>query len=257
MTATEFSDAFDLMYNNISSNAAPGLNEYEKSFFLTKAQEELIKNYFNPKGNKYQEGFDGSAKRQMDFSRLIESSSPVLAEGSNTVFDSRSRTCTLPDDMFIVINEMINLKQGGAIVGTRQVVPIAYDEYMRIMSKPYKEPLKNQAWRLFTGTTTNHTTHTSVVEIILNQNDRTTGIVAEYKVRYVRRPKPIITVNLASAVGNVTINGLQQVSECELDPIMHQEILQRAVELAKATYAADQSGEVQLQNQMTVGQRSE
>jgi hypothetical protein len=37
MTNPEFSDEFDIYYNNITSNQAPGLNEYEKSVFLTEA----------------------------------------------------------------------------------------------------------------------------------------------------------------------------------------------------------------------------
>ena len=52
MTTQEFSNEFDVLYNNIMSNAAPGLDEYEKSVFLTKAQNEVLKNYFNPQGNK-------------------------------------------------------------------------------------------------------------------------------------------------------------------------------------------------------------
>ena len=52
MTTQEFSNEFDVLYNNIMSNQAPGLDEYEKSVFLTKAQNEILKNYFNPKGNK-------------------------------------------------------------------------------------------------------------------------------------------------------------------------------------------------------------
>ena len=71
MEPQEFSDQFDVLYNNIMSNAAPGLDEYEKSVFLTKAQDEVLKNYFNPKGNKYELGFDGNEKRQIDFSTLI------------------------------------------------------------------------------------------------------------------------------------------------------------------------------------------
>ena len=47
MTIKEFSDEFDTLYNNIMSNQAPGIDEYEKSVFLTRAQEEIIKNYFN------------------------------------------------------------------------------------------------------------------------------------------------------------------------------------------------------------------
>ena len=73
MTNSEFSNEFDVLYNNITSNQAPGLDEYEKSVFLTKAQDEIIKAYFNPKSNKVQEGFDGSEKRQIDFSMLIKS----------------------------------------------------------------------------------------------------------------------------------------------------------------------------------------
>ena len=37
MTLEEFSNEFDILYNNSMSNAAPGVDEYEKSVFLTKA----------------------------------------------------------------------------------------------------------------------------------------------------------------------------------------------------------------------------
>ena len=63
MTNLELSNEFDVLYNNITSNQAPGLDEYEKSVFLTKAQDEIVKAYFNPKTNKVQEGFDGNEKR--------------------------------------------------------------------------------------------------------------------------------------------------------------------------------------------------
>lgn len=33
----EFSNEFDVLYNNISSNQAPGLDQYEKSVFFTRA----------------------------------------------------------------------------------------------------------------------------------------------------------------------------------------------------------------------------
>ena len=43
MTLDEFSEQFDVLYNSVTSNQAPGLSEYEKSFFLTKSQKETIK----------------------------------------------------------------------------------------------------------------------------------------------------------------------------------------------------------------------
>lgn len=259
MSPTEFNDKFDVMYNSITSNAAPGLNEYEKSVYLTRAQDELIKNYFNPKGNKYQEGFDGSAKRQIDFSRLIQSVD-IIPTTSVTSFDERARDILFPENVLVIVNEMLLLKNNGVKKGTRQVIPITYDEYTRLMSKPYKEPLKNQAWRLITGqkdvTVDTTTTQYTKAELIVNYNDLSNDIT--YKLRYVRKPQPIIVADLTSTVGDtVTLDNLTGPSGCELDASIHWEILQRAVELAKAAYASDQSGQAQLQNQITVGQRSE
>ena len=72
MTNTEFSNEFDVLYNSITSNQAPGLDEYEKSVFLTKAQSEILREYFNPRIDAANGGFDGSQKRQYDFSFLIK-----------------------------------------------------------------------------------------------------------------------------------------------------------------------------------------
>ena len=252
MNLPNFSDQFDVLYNNIMSNAAPGLNEYEKSVFLTKSQYEIVKNYFNPSGNKYKEGFDGSAKRQIDFSMLMKQVECTRSSQEGK-YDPRAILYALPGDLFVPVNESIVLKEGAVVKGIRQVVPISYDEYMRVMSKPYKEPLKSQAWRIITGQ--DQSLGGALVEIIICHNDKAFSPL--YRMRYVRRPKPIILTDLSSAVGDVTIEGLSGPSECELDPSIHEEILQRAVELAKASYASDQNGTAQLQNQITVGQRSE
>lgn len=67
----EIINRFDVLYNNTMSNQAPSLDAYEMSVFFNKAQLEVLKNHLNPKGNKYGEGFDGSSKRQIDFSTLV------------------------------------------------------------------------------------------------------------------------------------------------------------------------------------------
>ena len=95
MSIREFSDQFDVLYNNITSNQAPGLTEYEKSVFLTKAQDEIIKNYFtaNSKGNNIQQGFDDSAKRQADFSALMTTHSKTAETDISSIerLDQRSQ----------------------------------------------------------------------------------------------------------------------------------------------------------------------
>jgi hypothetical protein len=52
MTLDELNIEFDILYNNVSSNQAPGLSKYEKSFFLTLAQDQILKSYFDPVKNK-------------------------------------------------------------------------------------------------------------------------------------------------------------------------------------------------------------
>lgn len=250
MNATEFSNQFDVLYNNITSNQAPGLNEYEKSVFLTKAQNELVLNYFNhkSKGNNVQEGFDNSPIRQADFSTLIKSKH--LSVSTDSLDKADPRALVYADStikVYIIINEMLVND-----TKTRQVIPISYQEYMRLMSKPFKEPLKWQAWRLLNGSTNKGFR----AEIITTTADK--GTDWTYYIRYVKKPHPIILTDIGSAYGEeLSIDGESATdsdSVCELPEIMHEQILQRAVELAKIAWGGDNN---QTQLEMQAGQRSE
>lgn len=244
MTVEEMDDMFEVLYNNITSNQAPGLNAYEKSVFLTKAQDEIVKNYFNPKskGNNTQEGFDDSQKRQVDFSMLTT----VMTEDtdfSSPLFDMRDNTksVSLPEKLMMAINETVEVTRGEKKKLLLQVIPIKFDEYTRLMSKPFKRPLKYQAWRLINSDTANK------ADIVVGPSDTLT----RYTIRYIRRPQPIIISDL----DGLTIEGMGSKAECELDPILHEEILQRAVELAKAAWTS--TGQDNIQAVMQTGQRSE
>lgn len=306
MSVEEMDNMFDVLYNNITSNQAPGLNAYEKSVFLTKGQDETMKNYFNPKskGNNTQEGFDGSAKRQVDFSMLTtvattsatsytyslvsgktdkdgkpvysrtETTAPkstysytvaydtdgnVLKDDNDNVlyirnegtdvsdfgtplFDIRENTksVTLPSKLMYAINEMVEVTRNDKKI-LLQVIPVKFDEYSRLMCKPYKRPLKYQAWRLINNDVVNK------ADIVVGPSDTLT----KYTIRYVRRPNPIIVSDL----DGLSIEGKSTATECELDPILHEEILQRAVELAKIAWT--NTGQDNLQAVMQAGQRSE
>lgn len=253
MTINEFSDQFDLLYNNITSNQAPGLSEYEKSVFLTKAEKEVVKNYFSPqsKGNNLQQGFDDSAKRQADFSVLMKvGNCTEVTTSLPPKIDPRSDTTvwTFPNDVFIVINESVKTTDDPAKY--YQVLPLRYDDYMAKMSKPYKRPVKNQVWRLINSGTVSGSAATKTVEIVAHASDT----IDTYTVRYVRVPKPIILVDLTP--DNLSIDGVSTASTaCEIDPILHEDILQRAVELAKVAWTA--TGQDNMQAVIQSGQRSE
>lgn len=366
MTTQEFSNEFDVLYNNIMSNQAPGLDEYEKSIFLTKAQEELVRDYFNSRNVKNAQGFDDNQKRQYDFSTLLSSItlpdfidtyralSVLNSVIYNNIFDSRAKIYIAPSDLFLVINESIE----DSAKRRYSVLPISYDEYNRLMLKPYGFPLKRQAWRIISDRTSslvgwggkqvdsatflfkskyfktieiyiklrseNNILKPDVIEsdnivriymfIPINNlvnywstylsDDRglkkagldkylyplnavtgnfpSSGITEptlftisiapaimesgevvstpifeiigrftgdiEYKMRYIKTPKPIILANLSDIQEGLSINGYNTVTECELPLNTHQEILQRAVELAKASYQGDLSSVIQTGN---------
>ena len=256
MTAQEFSDQFDVLYNNITSNQAPGLTEYEKSVFLTKAQNEIVKNYFtaNSKGNNIGQGFDDSAKRQADFSCLMmtKDCNETSAPSSYRPIDSRSNVYKFPSDIFIIINEAIVLSKPANRV--LQVIPLRYDEYMRLMSKPFKRPLKYQAWRLINQGEYDEGRTNRYAELIVGPGE----IINTYSIRYIKYPKPVIVDDL----DGLTIDGYSYGSSgdmstegCELDPILHQDILQRGVELAKIAWTA--AGNDNAQSVIQAGTRSE
>ena len=100
MTIIEFSNQFDILYNNITSNQAPGLNEYEKSVFLTKAQDEIVKNYFEASslGNTVKKGFDDTILRQMDFSSLMTTKEYQDGIIGESTLDPRAIVYDIPEN---------------------------------------------------------------------------------------------------------------------------------------------------------------
>lgn len=72
MTTSEFSNFFDTLLNSYSTQANFGesaskqdivLDEYEKSGFLTQAQDIIVKSYFDKTLNQQAQGFDDSTRR--------------------------------------------------------------------------------------------------------------------------------------------------------------------------------------------------
>lgn len=268
MTLSEFSDTFDTILNSFNTQAKFGegaskqdivLDEYEKSVLLTQAQDLVVKSYFDGTLNQQGQGFDDSTRRQVDFSSLIKTATCTKAESQTSIFDDRGIIFTLPrkkdslgadiaqtTDVLFLLNERFEVistqmqsaeSAGASSTKSFVVVPINYKEYDREMSKPYAQPLKKQAWRLFQNTTTGFDIYSEVIprwDIEEVTPSSYPGVKKEfaYKIRYVKRPNPIVLTDLPD---DLNIDGVNTQSECTLNPIIHMDILNKAVELAIAT----------------------
>lgn len=244
MTLTEFNATFDIIYNNLFSNQAPGLDEYEKSVFLTNAQLEIVKNYFNPLGNKYQEGYDGSPKRQTDFSTITELAvytptdaivPAIKLNQDSIVFPYNNDFLYLVQELATVTDSITNTPKNVNVKGISNV------DYMLQMTKPYKYPTKQEAWRIINNSANRQ------LELLLSFGDE----LLSYVVRYVRRPSPIILKDLTTL--GLTVDGVSIATDCTLDESLHQEIVQRAAEMAKMSFDSQNIKETVV----TAGQRTE
>lgn len=245
MTTQEFSNTFDTLLNSYASKAVFGdqashqeivLDEYEKSVLLTQAQDIIVKQYFERTNSNL--GFDESERRQMDFSSLITVANTAVGSSTSGNFgDGWVVTTPVADSTHIlfILNERLILTKANSPTKNFVVVPINYHEYDRQMSKPFAQPLKKQAWRLIQDDASDATEGTKV-EIIPTDAAKdlvSDGYSASYKIRYVRRPTPIVLVNLENS--GLSVDGVDAVTECELNPILHIDILNKAVELALST----------------------
>jgi len=231
MTITEFSNEWDIYYNSIATNAAPNIDLYEKSVYLTKAQLELVKNYFNPKGNKYQRGFENSSKRRDDLKELVKSYTSDVILNSIEGISIDSKFFKIPNDTFLIIQEQAKIESSDLCINNKylKVIPKTHDEYGIQINNPFKKPNDKIIWRLDFYT---HVSGTKNIELISPYT------ISEYKFRYVKYPEPIVLTNLDDTFPGegLSIDGITTSQTCKLSNSIHREILDRAVELALVDY---------------------
>ena len=231
MTTEEFSDAFDTLVNSAANfgsiDSTLKFDEYEKSYFLTKAQEEVVRELYTGK-NRFGESFEKTEElRRLLNNLVITHKQPLSEENYNDLaLTDKSYLVPIFDDVMYIIYEAVRLKDDslGCYSGTViNVQPITHDEYNKIKDNPFRGPTRYKALRL----DTNDTKPTNCVEIISKYS------CDEYIVRYLKKLNPIILVDLDDS--NVSIDGKTEKKDCELNSILHEYILERAVGMALRT----------------------
>lgn len=225
MTTEEFSNSFDVLLNSYKASSQFGeqssiidinLDEYEKSVFLTNAQEELVESVYSGK-NPFRDSFEKTEEVRRYLSNLTKTYKTSDKEDISSGLSDNSVFFKLPDDLWFITYEAVNLEGDNLCTNGRNtsVTPITQDEYHKTKNNPFRGSNKRRALRLDLGD--------NMVEIISKYN------VKEYLVRYLSRPTPIILVDLPEGL---TINNESKETDCKLNSALHRTILERAVQLA-------------------------
>ena len=221
MILQELSNNFDVMLNSYAIAeplglqipiASIALDEYEKSVFLTEAQEELLYQLYKgytPKG----EGFDETEESKRYLSNSIAESSITPTKETSTIYKAE-----LPEDLwFITYEEVLFNKELGCFskLLPAKVEPVQQDKLHKILANPFKGPNKKRVLRVDNSN--------NEVELISLYS------IDSYNIKYLKKPTPIILINLPE---DLNIRGLTKKTEPVAHPMLHSMILQAAVQKA-------------------------
>ena len=231
MTNQEFSDEFSTLLNSYANIAEFGdqvsradivLDEYEKSVFLTQAQEELVVALYTGK-NVYGDTFEdteemrryleGLVKRK-EYTQEDEVSGEIAVSPTSVFF-------RLPDKLAFIVMEQATYDDEslGCMDGkTVDVRPVTHDEYLRVSRNPFIGATKRRVLRLDKSD--------GLVEIISDYG------IGKYTITYLAKPNPIVLEDLPD---NLTVGGENHETACELNPMLHRMILENAVRKALAS----------------------
>lgn len=218
MTNKEFSDGFSTLLNSFGITPNITLDEYEKSTFLTNAQEQLIIDIYSRRNIIYGKSFEQTEEIRRYLSNLVETYETSTKVTGKLGLSQDSVFFEIPQDTWFITYEVAFLKDSrlGCLDGIEaSVVPLPQDDLYRAKDNPFRGPSKDRVLRL--------DIKSDLAELISKYN------VDKYLMRYISQPTPIILVDLPDGL---SINGVSTESECELNPVVHRAILERAVQLA-------------------------
>lgn len=235
MSNNQFSAEFDALvssyrrfrgFDSMEALDSIEFNEYEKSLYLTQAQEEVIISLYNGK-NYFEDSFESTEEIRRYLNELVktkvyEKNSSIWTENTDiSPVTSSSKFFKLPSDLYFITYEQVVFEDDslGCYSGqTADVYPVTQDEYNRIARNPFRGPNKHRVLRLDTGNT--------YVEIISKYD------INKYLIKYLSKPSPIVLVNLPNGL---EIEGISIETPCTLNESLHNTILKRAVGIALAS----------------------
>ena len=226
MTNQGFSDGFDTLLSSYKMQGGFGeavskmdivLDEYEKSLFLTQAQDNYVLSLYTGK-NSAGESFEQTEELRRYLAPMIREAAlaPITSTAGVLGMGSTSKFFTLPEDVWFITYESVAISSGPCgHATTLAVYPAKQDEYHKIKRNPFRGANDYRALRfdLSEGN----------VEIVSKYP------VDTYYIRYLKTLSPIVLVDLPDGL---EIRKQSASIPCELPEPLHQRILELAVALA-------------------------
>lgn len=223
MNNAEFSNELDVLINAFLNEASDGqennkldfkVDEYEKSVFLTKAQDEFVKRCYEGKTAEFP-GFEAEEEFRRYLSELVITKVLEPIDGIETdKLSVSSKFFKLPDDLWYITYEACRYKLPEPCKEEIEidVIPSTQDEFHRTKRNPFRGPNRSRALRL------DITDNTVEIVPIATIN------ISKYILRYLKEPEPIILEDLE----DLSINGFSEYNECKLPSSCHEYILDLA-----------------------------
>ena len=198
MTLEELSNEFDVIINSYDNSQSLVFNEYEKSIYLTKAQEYIIKELYR--------NYEGTEELNSYLKTLIKDKTYTIEDSTNIELD-------YPDNFLYILKEYANINTTCKSNSRVDVLPITQDEYNEVVRNPFRGS-KSKVLRL----------EENKIKLITDLP------IISYTMTYLSNPSPIILIDLPNGL---TINNESKKSTTiETSESIHREILDKAVQLA-------------------------
>ena len=198
MTLEELSNEFDVIVNSYDNSQSLVFNEYEKSIYLTKAQEYIIKDLYR--------NYEGTEELNSYLKTLIKDKTYTIEDSTNIELD-------YPDNFLYILKEYANINTTCKSNSRVDVLPITQDEYNEVVENPFRGS-KSKVLRL----------EENKIKLITDLP------IISYTMTYLSNPSPIILIDLPNGL---TINNKSEKSTTiETSESIHREILDKAVQLA-------------------------
>ena len=210
MTLEELSIQFDILFNNISSNQAPGLTEYEKSVFLTQAQEAIILELYKGVAG---DSFETTEEVTRYLSSLVTTYKASSITSTDTILNKKETKIELPTDIMFLTYQSASINGRDVIV-----VPVTQDKLFNTLKNPFTGPNNNRVLSISEDD-----------KIVLYSNNT----LSTYYIKYLKYPYPILLIDEEG----LTINGQSSPKEVDwLPESLQKHVLYRAVQLAKTAW---------------------